>query len=69
MGVATQNGRKTPEGIAPGDRLLGVKGAAISGATMGMVLRRLHGGLGETRQLTHKRREQKFVVKLRVTNF
>lgn len=69
MGVATQSGKQTVEGVAAGDRLLRVNGVAVTGATMGTVLRMLHGRPGETRKLEIERHETKFTVNVRVASF
>lgn len=67
--VATQNGRKMVDGVAPDDRLIGVDGAIMTGATMGKVLTALHGQPGTTRKLVLARGNKRFVVNARVTRF
>lgn len=56
------------EGVAAGDRLRSVNGIVITGATMGKLLRMLHGRPGETRKLTLELHRREFIVNARVTS-
>lgn len=68
-GVATQNGRKTVDGVEAKDRLIAVDGVPMAGATQGTVLRALHGKPGEIRELKLERGGKTFEVKARVMQF
>lgn len=69
IGVAKQDGRKTVDGVELGDQLLSVDGVSLAGATMGKVLRALHGTPGQTRKLLLLRRGKQIVVNAPVTRF
>lgn len=67
--VATQEGKKTVEGVEAGDRLISVDGMAVIDKTMGQVLEALHGKPGATRTLVLERRGKRIVVNASVTSF
>lgn len=69
LGLATQNGEKTVEGVAVNDQLVSVNGVGMTGATMGKVLGALHGAPGEARRLTLQRNGRQFVVNAPITRF
>lgn len=67
--VATQNGKKTVDGVQPEDQLISVDSTAATGKTMGQLLAMLHGRPGETRTLVLDRRGKKIIVKAPITSF
>jgi hypothetical protein len=67
--VATRDGVPTVEGVRKGDRLLGIDGVTVTGATSGAVLAALHGRPGETRRLEFERDGESFSVAAKVTAF
>jgi len=69
MGLATQNGKVTVDGIEVNDQLLSVDGVTVTGTTMGKVLTALHGRPGEIRRLVLERNGESFSVSARVTRF
>lgn len=69
IGLPTQNGKATVDGIAVNDQLLSVDDVMMTGATMGKVLAALHGRPGEIRKLVLERNGKQLSVDVRVTRF
>lgn len=67
--VATQDGRKTVDGVRVNDQLISVDGVAMTGATPGKVLGALHGRPGQTHKLVLERDGKRIVVNAPVTRF
>jgi hypothetical protein len=66
--VDFENKPSVPE-VKPGDVLLGVEGAPVTGATLGQVWSLLGGSSGQTRSLTLEREGKRFTVDAPVRRF
>jgi len=69
LGVASQQGQPSVEGVEPGDILLQVDDLSTSGATMGKVVDALRGKPGDVRVLTLERQGKRLRVEARVRRF
>lgn len=69
IGLPTQSGKEVVTGVAVKDRLVSIDGASMTGATMGRVLRALHGRPGQTHHLVLERAGKQLAVDASVTRF
>jgi hypothetical protein len=69
MAVVTIDGKPAVPGVKPGDLLLGVDGAPVTGATMGQVWSLLGGKPGQMRKLVIERAGQRMTVEAPVYRF
>ncbi len=69
LGVATQNGKPTVDGVEPGDVLLQIDGLQATGATMGIVIDALRGKQGDTHILLLDRGGRQIKVDAKVVRF
>jgi len=63
------NGKPSVADVKPGDVLLGMDGAPVTGATMGQVWSLLSGTPGQTRALTLDREGKRFTIDATVRRF
>jgi len=69
LSVAEINGKPALAGVQPGDVLLGVDGAPVTGATMGQVWSLLGGTPGQVRKLVIQRGQERMTVEAKVQRF
>jgi hypothetical protein len=69
VGIASQNGRRTVDGIQVGDRLVQVDGLRATGASRAAVLSALHGRVGEIRTIAVERDAKQVTVQASVRAF
>jgi hypothetical protein len=69
LGVIEIDGKSAVPGVKPGDVLLGVDGAPVTGATMGQVWSLLGGAPGQVRKLVVERAGQRMTVEAAVREF
>lgn len=67
--VVDYNGKPSVADVKPGDVLLGMDGAPVTGATMGQVWSLLSGTPGQTRALTLDREGKRFTIDATVRRF
>jgi hypothetical protein len=66
VGVVSEGGRPTVDGVQPGDRLIRVDGLEVTGATMGAVVDALRGRPGSKHTVVLERAGRRFTVKAEV---
>jgi C-terminal processing protease CtpA/Prc len=67
--VARKKGRPTARGVEPGDKLLGIDGVLLDGATRGAIFSSLHGRPGAIHALTLERHGRKLKANVPVSAF
>ncbi|MHC1780790.1 MAG: MBL fold metallo-hydrolase [Bacteroidales bacterium] len=68
VGIVHINGRPVIEGVEPGDILISVDGFAVAGKTMGSVVDKLRGRVGDTRKLLLNRGGKEIVAEVKINS-
>jgi hypothetical protein len=69
VGIVQANGKPAVEGIEPEDMIISIDGFLVKGETMGSIVDKLRGKLGENRKIVVDRKGKEVIVNTRVEHF